>query len=301
MNTFTSMAGGTVRWLLPMLASMAVLAAQAADAPQAPGQAPPVRQPLLRQPQGPVIGMAIDVRTPADASGEGVRIVSVSPGGPAANAGLQANDVVVSFAGQALRGNASGSAAEQLTAAISAARVGAPATLEYRRDGKVVTTQVTPMQGSGPPRRALPDFPQYSEALDLGRRVDDRLLQLGRRNLGAFGAMELTELTPTLGRYFGTDKGLLVVRAPADASLKLEDGDVILDIDGRVPGNAGHALQILGSYRTGESLKLHVMRQQKKIELALEVPQLAAMRPMLLPQPPRPPPPRGAEGAGAPL
>jgi S1-C subfamily serine protease len=89
---------------------------------------------------------------------------------------------------------------------------------------------------------------------------------------GGFGGAELVELTPGLGSYFGTDKGLLVVRAPAEGRFKLQDGDVLLDIDGRVPSGVGHALQILGSYRPGERVKLHLMRQKQKLELAIEVP-----------------------------
>jgi hypothetical protein len=50
------------------------------------------------------------------------------------------------------------------------------------------------------------------------------------------------------------------------------EGDVILDIDGRVPNGASHAFQILSSYHPGESLKLHLMRQQKRIELPIELP-----------------------------
>lgn len=87
-----------------------------------------------------------------------------------------------------------------------------------------------------------------------------------------FGSAELVELSPQLGKYFGTDKGLLVVRAPSDDGFKLQDGDVILDIDGRVPNGVAHAYQILSSYRAREALKMHVMRQQKRVELAVEVP-----------------------------
>lgn len=66
-----------------------------------------------------------------------------------------------------------------------------------------------------------------------------------------------------------------MVRAPRDEQLKLVDGDVILDIDGRVPDGASHAVQILNSYRGGEKLKLHVLRQQKRLELPIEIPQQA--------------------------
>jgi hypothetical protein len=90
---------------------------------------------------------------------------------------------------------------------------------------------------------------------------------------GVFGAAELVPLNPKLGQYFGTDKGLLVVRAPSDARLKLEDGDVILDIDGRVPSSPAHALRILGSYQAGEQLKLNVLRMKKRLSFDIKVPE----------------------------
>jgi S1-C subfamily serine protease len=89
---------------------------------------------------------------------------------------------------------------------------------------------------------------------------------------GGFGGTQFVELTPGLGSYFGTDKGLLVVRAPANGRFKLQDGDVLLDIDGRVPASVGHAMQILGSYNAGEKVKLHLMRQKQKLELAIDLP-----------------------------
>ena len=87
-----------------------------------------------------------------------------------------------------------------------------------------------------------------------------------------FGSVEFLNLTPGLGRYFGTEQGLLVVHAPADERLKLQEGDVVLDIDGRVPNNASHAFRIFSSYRSGETLKLHIMRDQKRMELPIDVP-----------------------------
>ena len=35
---------------------------------------------------------------------------------------------------------------------------------------------------------------------------------------------------------------------------------------------AACATQILGSYHPGETLKLHIMRQQKRLELPVEIP-----------------------------
>ena len=63
------------------------------------------------------------------------------------------------------------------------------------------------------------------------------------------------------------------MRAPEDSRLKLEDGDVIVDIDGRTPSSASHALRILGSYQPGEKLKLNVLRAKKRMTFDVTVPE----------------------------
>src|SRR5256886_4102506 len=71
--------------------------------------------------------------------------------------------------------------------------------------------------------------------------------------------LELATLTPRLGSYFGSEKGVLVVRAPPDGALKLEDGDVILAIDGRQPTSGSHATRIL---RDRKSTRLNSSHSQ---------------------------------------
>jgi S1-C subfamily serine protease len=88
----------------------------------------------------------------------------------------------------------------------------------------------------------------------------------------SWGDMELVELSEGLGRYFGTDQGLLVVNAPKSDALKLLDGDVIQSIDGREPTSVGHAMRILSSYQPGESIELGIMRDQARQTLNIEVP-----------------------------
>jgi hypothetical protein len=63
------------------------------------------------------------------------------------------------------------------------------------------------------------------------------------------------------------------VRAPDDSRLKLEDGDVIVDIDGRVPSSPSHALRILSSYQPGEKLKLNILRTKKRMSFEVTVPE----------------------------
>ena len=83
--------------------------------------------------------------------------------------------------------------------------------------------------------------------------------------------LDLVALTPALGAYFGTDKGLLVVRAPEDATLGLADGDVILEIGGREPQTPEHAVRILASFEPGETLHLTIMRKQRRETLEVRI------------------------------
>lgn len=87
---------------------------------------------------------------------------------------------------------------------------------------------------------------------------------------GPLADLELANLSPTLGRYFGAEKGVLVVRA--NDTLKLQDGDVLRTIGGRAPTDEHHALRILGSYAPGEPLKLEVLRDRKKVQLDTTLP-----------------------------
>lgn len=89
---------------------------------------------------------------------------------------------------------------------------------------------------------------------------------------GPAGTMELTALTPRLGRYFGADHGVLVVRAPTHGVLKLEDGDVILSIGGRVPASSSQAIRILTSYDPGEKIRLVVLREHHRIDITATLP-----------------------------
>ena len=118
---------------------------------------------------------------------------------------------------------------------------------------------------------------------------------------GDFGGMELASITPKLGAYFGASDGVLVVQAPQNAAFKLEDGDVIQTIDGRKPEDGAHAMRILRSYKSGEKLKLAVLRQRKPVTLAITMPERPEfdgdfMQPVP-PIPPIPPIPAGSAGA----
>jgi hypothetical protein len=89
---------------------------------------------------------------------------------------------------------------------------------------------------------------------------------------GPVGAMQLTTLTPELGRYFGADRGVLVVRAPTHGVLKLQDGDVILSIGGRTPASTSQAMRILTSYDPGQKIRLVVLREHHRLDITATMP-----------------------------
>jgi S1-C subfamily serine protease len=90
------------------------------------------------------------------------------------------------------------------------------------------------------------------------------------------GTLELIALTPQLGWYFGTDHGVLVVRAATHGVLKLQDGDVILSIGGRVPASGSQAIRILTSYDPGEKIGLVILREHRRMSITATLPAQAA-------------------------
>ena len=90
----------------------------------------------------PVIGVGLDAVKPGDGTGlsQGVRVMSVQSGSPAARAGLQQGDVIVAVGGQALANP------PQLVAAVERAGVGGSLPLSINRAGRVIQITVVPAQ-----------------------------------------------------------------------------------------------------------------------------------------------------------
>jgi S1-C subfamily serine protease len=210
-------------------------------------------------PRRAIIGVQIDPASGRD----GARIAQVSPGGPAAAAGLKAGDVLLSVDGTDLRGRD-----DPARALVDRMREVAPdqkLRLQVLRDGKPRDVELNARPSPVP--FAIAPF-------DVLRPSPGRLVGAGdgAGERPSMAGMELATVTPALGEYFGTAQGVLVLRAPRQEAWKLRDGDVILAIDGRQPSSGAHASRILRSYQAGEELKLRIMRERKTLDVAVVVP-----------------------------
>lgn len=83
--------------------------------------------------------------------------------------------------------------------------------------------------------------------------------------------LSFVTITADMGRYFGTDRGVLVTGATPLNALTLLEGDVILSVNGRQPGSSDHLQRIVSSYRAGDRLTLQIMRdhQPQVVEVIL--------------------------------
>lgn len=221
---------------------------------------------IVRTGHGPVLGVTIGGSDKEDPV-EGVDVTGVSPGGAAAEAGVRAGDVITSINGESLSAENSRSANEKLLDFMQGVETGDELSVEFMRNGKLQTVELKPRTMNS--RSFVFDF-NGDDFVMPDAPFPPRVAWISGRN--GFGDMELVKLTEELGSYFGTSEGLLVVRAPENADLQLKDGDVIQNIDGRVPSSAAHAMRILGSYESGEKVRIEVMRNKRKQTVSIDVP-----------------------------
>lgn len=208
---------------------------------------------------------------------DGVRVVGVSPNGPGAAAGVQIGDLIVAIDDLDVSGSSAGNSTRLFLDRLGEVEAGSAVSLAVLRDGEPLNLTIETSNGDNPVW--VGDVPE--RVYRAMRNVHVAPFEAPRGNFartrsvfisGGWNDMQLVELTPQLGEYFGTSAGLLVVRAPNGEDGNLREGDVILQIGDRTPQSVGHAMRILASFEPGESLQLTIMREQRRRNIDVAVP-----------------------------
>lgn len=258
---------------------------RASAAPRMSWTLPPGSSSVFMTDNKPKLGVTVDMsRNPATDS-IGAALEDVTSRGPAGEAGLKAGDIITKYNGEVLAGHYAAADDDQsepgakLIDLASRLKQGDTVKLEYRRGRETKTASVV--------ARRLNDSFGYSYSFGDGRgdapfvlrSFGGDMTEPGElmRKLLVGGAdlwldMETVPVNAELGEYFGTTKGLLVIRGPRDSSLSLKAGDVILAVDGRDVSSASQMYRVLRSYDAGETVKMDVMRQKRRITVSGKIP-----------------------------
>jgi S1-C subfamily serine protease len=213
----------------------------------------------------------------------GAHVDAVSPGGPAAKAGIRSGDIIVKLDGKSLVGATNapetrGRSLPGLRLVEEAARLAPNDTVqvEFRRDGAPQRVSLVTAGDAGPGVRGprgfsfvMPGGPDPEAMKVMGpdpelENLDIRVPRMVMLFGGELAELELAPLNPELGQYFGTAEGVLVISAPKASPLGLKGGDVVLSVDGRKPSTPTQLLRILRSYDGDETFKIDVLRNHKR-------------------------------------
>ncbi|MEZ5465768.1 MAG: PDZ domain-containing protein [Lysobacteraceae bacterium] len=247
----------------------------------------------------------------------GVALVAITPDSPAAKAGLRAGDRLLSVDGLKLDGRSAGRRLEQIHEAVSDLEDGQQVAIDYQRDGqrRHVELKAAALPGLVWLRQPMPEFDaafprdmafrepfQFDvKTMDIapfaGCDDDDDCPMAPLWSNLRWRDLRLTELDNGLGRYFGTERGALVLRASGDELAGLEVGDVIQRIDGEDVATPRQAMNRLGAAQAGQRIRIEVLRDRKQRSIDLTAPERPSWRVMMPPTPPAPPSPPSAPRA----
>lgn len=147
-------------------------------------------------------------------------------------------------------------------------------------------------------RRSMVDARKAMQQAEIAR------IDIARHAMPWWG-ISLATLNADLGRYFGTDTGVLVLSTSTDTLPDLKAGDIIRKVSGETVTRPEDALRALRDQPTGSSVAMDILRDRKALVLDVKVPEYKSIfsvgRAPLPPAPPSPPDaPHAPAGSSAP-
>ncbi|KGI78583.1 PDZ domain-containing protein [Oleiagrimonas soli] len=233
---------------------------------------------------------------------KGLKIAAVTPGSSAEKAGVKAGDLIVAVDGKPTATSNGAVVDASHTAMLQDLKIGQKVTLKLDRDGRTRTVHVTAQRHDGPDwQRALAmnDMRWHDKGpgnVDVERIIvnaRDKIGKLRTHRMMFFGTpfwgLNLTSMNKDLGRYFGTEKGALVLSTDADRYPGLKAGDVITRVDGRDIDDPEDVMRAVHEHKGDSLLKLAVRRHNRMVDVSMKAPSIDAILPPLPPAPPVPP------------
>jgi serine protease Do len=203
-------------------------------------------------------GLVVQSITPAMADGlslqrdQGVIVSDVEPGGPAAKAGIQTDDIIVAMDGKPLQ------SASQLDSGIYRQTPGDKISLQILRGEQMLDIKVAPEEKSE----------QFDALADLMDPAANVIPQLGIVGLDVTKAV--LQLLPDLRRPAGVVVAAHIASSPYSGPT-LETGDVIYAMNRRVVSTVAGLRGMLDRLKAGDAVVLLVEREGKLIYVPLEL------------------------------
>ena len=225
----------------------------------------------------PRLGIAVYLNA-RESDKYGAYVSAVTPGGPAAKAGIRSGDIITRVDGTSLTVADSirrevGQSAPGLRLIELAARLDAGKTVEveFRRGSDTRKVSFVPVNNEG--------LSVAATEVPMALRLFEGTKWPPNGNFPSFSAfggpladLELAPLNEKLGAYFGVSEGVLVIDVPEKDNLGLVPGDVVSAIDGRKVNNPNQLMRVLRTYEKNEEFKLQVTRQKRPETLVAKLP-----------------------------
>ena len=264
------------------------------------------RTPVRHSIRKPVIGVLL-----APDAVAGVQVVGVTPDGGAADAGLQSGDRIVSIDGKQVLGSSAELRLENARMLLGNLSTKLPVKIAYVRAGQAGTVSVTPKSQRGqvwvnshrgtPEPDVMMHRSHDGHAPGVAPEVNREVIRIisGDNCKGGdcrtpmlmeamrWNGLNLASVDAKLGRYFGTDRGVLVLSAGPDLA-GLQAGDVIHKVDGKAVATPREAMAALRAKPADSLVAIEYLRDRKPGSAKVKVPEAMPLR---VPAPPRPPKP----------
>ena len=262
--------------------------------------------PGMLTPARPRLGISVSTDQGSELDAQGARVTNVLEDGPAWNAGIREGDLITTIDGQSLFEALPGDVeddfdldqsvpVQRLLAIARELEPGQEVEVAFLRDGtrRTVTVSAEDLSGRSfgmvvpgfdaerfrEQMRGLDNVREWPQVREFQWRSAEpgafeyeifgepgATAFFGGARLGRYG-LQLVTLNESLGQYFGTTEGVLVVDVDDSSTLGLEAGDVILSVGGRAVTTPDRVLRVLGGYDPDEEIPMRVRRSGREIEV----------------------------------